>query len=446
MACRSMSSPTVSHKLYPPHLKAYQQIAPGHRVSLAWGRGVGKSHFIRFVACLLVAQWRGRYRDAEGKQLRGVRIVVLMPTLKHFRDVHWTLLKSELRDEWAFLGAKPDGTTMLISFPDGSWIQPFPATEHNSKSSRGIRCDVVLMDECDDIDRHVYESVARPWFSEPWSLKIMLAGGTPRRGRHGLLYHLHKLGLSAEAADARYFTTHATYRDVPALVSPDEAEDARAHALPGVFAREWECDFDSGEGLVYPFDEGFHVRACPDNFPFVERLVGADFGWSDPGVLLEIGIIGHGDDAIAWVVNELYETERRNDWWNDRAREWHRRGCSQVFCDPSRPDRIADLNNYGIPATAADNSIEAGVGRVANMLVKRAGEDGAERARLYVHPRCVNTIREFGLYRRKRDPRNGEQFLETIEDRNNHAMDALRYALVMRFGRYEYGKHVGDGR
>ena len=82
--------------------------------------------------------------------------------------------------------------------------------------------------------------------------------GTPRRGRYGLLYALHSLGKS-EAEN--YHTVHATYRDCPETVDPETVTDAKANTPPEIFRREWECDFDSAEGLVYGlFDEAFHVR------------------------------------------------------------------------------------------------------------------------------------------------------------------------------------------
>jgi phage terminase large subunit len=103
--------------------------------------------------------------------------------------------------------------------------------------------------------------------------------------------------------------------------------------------------------------------------------------------------------------------------------------------DPSRPDRINDYRRAGLNAVGADNSIPAGVARVAELLFRRKLEEGDDYARLYIHPRCVNTIREFKSYRRKRDPHNANAFLEDIEDRNNHALDSLRYMVIGEFGR-----------
>ena len=62
------------------------------------------------------------------------------------------------------------------------------------------------------------------------------------------------------------------------------------------------------------------------------------------------------------------------------------------------------------------------------------GDSGQQWAKLYVSPHCENTIKELRTYRRKRDPRDRESFMDAIEDRNNHAMDALRYALFSQFG------------
>jgi hypothetical protein len=51
-----------------------------------------------------------------------------------------------------------------------------------------------------------------------------------------------------------------------------------------------------------------------------------------------------------------------------------------------------------------------------------------------VSRKCPRTIEEFGKYRRKRDPRNADKFLDEIEDKNNHCMDSVRYPIFSRFG------------
>jgi hypothetical protein len=458
-------------------------------VFLPWGRGVGKSWFRRQVWWTLVAAYERKLRPDCPKRLRGVRITSMMPTLKQFKDVHWADLESELTGDgpWAWLGAKLDRQTGQVNFPGGSWLKPFPAAAYNAKTSRGMRTDVLDADECDDIDTAVYDSVATPWLSEPWSLGIELPGGTPTRGRHGLWWRMlestrlgrrirkgeigdadvlkmpaaqairevfEKLpaeewppGLPHDADQATiavlrsYYGKHATYRDAPETVSALAVARAKATTPKPTFQREWEADPDAGEGLVYPFDETFHVREPPPNLRFREFLVGQDHGWQDPGVLVRAGVAGHGEDATLWLLDEEYEQYVPNHRWNERAQRW---GDAQFWPDPSRPDRIDDLRSMGLNVGSTDNDILAGVSRVANLLFIREDEGGERWARLYVSPKCVNTIREFGLYRRKKNPDG--TFDEKPEDKNNHAMDAVRYMAVGRFGRVPNVRHTSSGR
>ncbi len=64
--------------------------------------------------------------------------------------------------------------------------------------------------------------------------------------------------------------------------------------------------------------------------------------------------------------------------------------------------------------------------------VKGAGsvEDGIEFLKTYniiVHPRCKHTIDELVNYKYKVD-RATDKVLPVLEDKNNHVIDALRYA------------------
>jgi hypothetical protein len=254
-----------------------------------------------------------------------------------------------------------------------------------------------------------------------------------------------------------FHSFEATYKDVPETVSPLAVARARATSTQSTFEREWESNPDAGEGLVYSFDEDFHVREVPQGFEFHEYIVGADHGYEDPGVFLLIGIHGTGADAIAWVLNEIYMPGQVLDWWQEQwfswseSRDpeciWNRRALLRSppptgFMDRSRPDTIAAYTKLGINALPAENAILPGVARVANQLAIRQHESGERYSKLYVRPCCTSLRWEFGRYRRRPDPSAPGRYLEAILDRHNHAMDALRYALFMRFGPLEGGKHL----
>ena len=477
-------------RLNGPQFAAFAAIEPRSTIFFGFGRGIGKSWFLRFNWGLLVSKWDGKKRP-ENKSVRGVRILCLMPTLKQFKDVHWSGLEQEFGPGgmWEHLGAKLNAQNGQITFPGGSWIKPFPASDYNSRVARGMRCDVLCGDEIDDIDPDVYYSVAIPCLSEPWSLGIELVGGTPRRGRHGLWWAFKQAGTLGEQLRsgtiershalehpaaiaalsvysgikledwppglpedphdaalyvlARNYAFHATYRDAPETVSAIAVARAKATTPEATFRREWEADPDAGEGLVYQFDERFHVREPQPNARFSEYLVGVDHGHVDAGVMLLIGIQGHGEDATAWVLEEHYASGRNNSEW-DAIAQGYRYGT--FYADPSRQDRINDWRVLGLDVRdipAEVKPIRAGIARVAEMLFVRADEHGPDYARLYVHPRCRNVIRELGMYRRKKlaDGSIGEDPV----DKDNHTCDALRYAIAGRFGRASFERHLVYG-
>ncbi|MFO7181425.1 MAG: hypothetical protein DIU78_022165 [Pseudomonadota bacterium] len=481
-----------------PQWRAYQALFDergqpyrGRTVFLGWGRGVGKSWFRRQVWWLLVALLDGELRTEALEPFRGVRITSLAPTLKQWKDIHWGGITEELTGsgKWAFLRAKLDHQSGQIRFPGGSVVRPFPATAYNARTARGMRTDVLDADEVDDIDAAVYDGIAVPWLSEPWSLQIELPGGTPTRGRHGLWWRFLSAGrigeklrkgaaledvLSSEQietyrsilgndsdeagadeiADAlrSIYAFHATYEDAPETVGRKAVARAAATTPTAVFNREWKADPDAGEGLIYPFNEDFHViggKDCPyQEVPRLESFrefhVGMDHGWVNPGVLLLAGIQGHGDDATVFLLDEWYESEVPNHVWDERAKQW---SFAKFWPDPSRPDRIHDLRCAGLNVGETDNQILGGIARVADLLFIRTAEhrgNVTRWARLYVSPKCRNAIREFGLYRRKKH--SDGSFGEEPEDANDHLMDALRYLCVGRFGALENRRTVVSGR
>jgi hypothetical protein len=466
-----------------PQWRANRAIGEKRTVLLAWGRGVGKSHFIRAQWYMLVARWDGRLRQGARKRLLGVRIGVLMSTLTQFADVHWDSIEQELGPggDWAFLRAKFDKVRKQIRFPGGSTIRPIPAAAANSRRGRGLRVDMISVDEADDVDAAVLDGIAVPWLSEPWSLKMMILAGTPTRGRHGLWWRTRRQGslgrrlrrgeapesvLSGEDIKAfsglapkgqldrvvdairNTYTFHATYQDSPETVGEDAVAIAIATTPAATFKREWLADPDAGEGLVYPFDDKHHIQAAPPLETFREFHIGIDFGWADPAVLLLAGIKGHGNDATVWFLDESYESEIPNHIWDQRLVAMHNsvapHGRVTLWPDPSRPERASDFRALGMVVGDTDNDILGGIGRVAELMFIRETEQGERWSRLYVSPKCRNLIAELGKYRRKKAADG--TFDEMPEDKWNHAADSCRYLITGRFGRAQNYRSVVSGR
>ena len=90
-----------------------------------------------------------------------------------------------------------------------------------------------------------------------------------------------------------------------------------------------------------------------------------------------------------------------------------------IIADSARPETISHMRKNGFPKI------------LPAVKGARSVEEGVEFLRshdIVVHPRCRHVIDELSLYSFKTDPGTGA-VLPVLDDRDNHAIDALRYAL-----------------
>lgn len=142
---------------------------------------------------------------------------------------------------------------------------------------------------------------------------------------------------------------------------------------------------------------------------------GADWGFAiDPTVLIRCYLEGRKlyVDYEAYMINceinnipELFMTVPESEKW-------------PITADSARPETISYLQKHGFPrimsAVKGPKSIEDGI-------------EWLKSFEIVVHPRCQHTIDELTLYSYKTDP-NTEEVLPVLEDKDNHVIDALRYA------------------
>lgn len=144
---------------------------------------------------------------------------------------------------------------------------------------------------------------------------------------------------------------------------------------------------------------------------------GADWGFAaDPTVLVKAWLDEAGRRILvedeAWAIRcELDDTPALFSRVAGAA-EW------PIRADSSRPETIAFMNRRGFavrPAVKGPGSVEEGVAFLQNHDI-------------VVAPRCAHLIDELSLYSYRVDARTGE-VLPVLEERHNHCLDALRYAL-----------------
>jgi phage terminase large subunit len=142
---------------------------------------------------------------------------------------------------------------------------------------------------------------------------------------------------------------------------------------------------------------------------------GADWGFSvDPSVLVQCAIVGRKLYVCheAYMVGcEIVDLPNLFDTVPDSRKWW-------VTADSARPETISHMRkNWSQkigPAVKGARSLEEGV-------------EFLQSYEIIVHPRCKRTADELTLYSYKTDPLTGK-VLPVLEDKDNHVIDALRYA------------------
>lgn len=169
----------------------------------------------------------------------------------------------------------------------------------------------------------------------------------------------------------------------------------QTHSEARVF-KNWKIEeFDLGADAIY-------------------RL-GADWGYSvDPSCLIRCSLVGNRlyIDHEAYMIGcEITQLPDLFDRVPD-SRKWF------ITADSARPETISYMQKHGYPkinrATKGTGSVEEGIAFLQSFDI-------------VVHPRCKHTIDELTMYHYKKDPLT-DKILPILEDKNNHLIDALRYA------------------
>lgn len=142
---------------------------------------------------------------------------------------------------------------------------------------------------------------------------------------------------------------------------------------------------------------------------------GIDFGFAaDPFVY----IVCYFHNDVLFILDEIYAKGMTN---SAAAEKIYEKGFTEkvIICDSAEPKSINDLRAFGLRARGArkgPDSIEHGI-RFLQGLKKIVIDSAA----------CPNAAREFSEYELERDA-DGE-FRSDYPDKNNHTIDAVRYAL-----------------
>lgn len=326
----------------------------------------------------------------------------------------------------------------VIHLGNGSFVEG--KTAHTPTSLVGEGLDLLIFDEAAKADPLIWERYLRPTLSDRKGRALFI---TTPEGRNWI-YDLWKRGLQPDDGELGSRAPRlpapewASFRFESAanpMLDRKEIEQARRELSEEAFAQEYLAQFITFAAQVYKeFDELLHVRPCgviPD-WPVYRAM---DFGYRNPFVCLWIQV--DPEDRLR-IIGEYYATGRTTAENAEALLAYEETQgfpkARQSFCDPSAAEPRQVLRQLGIPTRAHTSRLNEGIERIRGILRPRA--DGTPG--LIVTPQCVQTLREFNLYRY---PGEGDYSAEPgagafratpevplkIDD---HCMDALRYAVM----------------
>lgn len=372
--------------------EVFEPLLGESRYKGAWGgRGSGKSHFfaeLLIERCLMAKTDAVCVREIQKSLSQSVKKLLeakieAMGVGSHF-DVQQSVIYAANGGRLMFQGMQnhtADSIKSLEGF-DIAWVE-----EAQSLSQRSL----------DLLRPTIRKAGSELWFSWNPSLDTdpvdaLLRGDSPPPGA---------------------VVVRANYRDNPWLPEVLRSElEYDQKRDPDKFAHVWLGEYQrNSEARVF---RNWKIEEFETD-PSATFRLGADWGFSvDPSVLVRCYIQGRRlfVDYEAYMVGcEIDQLPDLFDRVPD-SRRWF------ITADSARPETVSYMRRHGFPKI---NSAHKG---------PKSVEEGVEFLKTFdivVHPRCKHLIDELTLYSFEIDPLTS-QVLPKLADKDNHVIDALRYA------------------
>lgn len=212
---------------------------------------------------------------------------------------------------------------------------------------------------------------------------------------------------------------HSSYMQVPAdWLGPQFIEEAEKlkEKNSRAYRHEYLGEVTGTGGSVFENVKEMEFTADRMGW-FDRRRYGLDFGFAvDPLAFISMHYDAKREEL--YIFDEIYQQKLKNSKAAEMIKA--RIGPSDVvWADAAEPKSIAEIRDTGIKiygAKKGPDSVEYGIKWLQNLNA------------IYIDKRrCPNTYREFVSYEYEIN-RDG-QYISAYPDKNNHAIDAVRYAM-----------------
>lgn len=344
-------------------------------------------------------------------QRKGKVIPYIATTYGQARDIVWKDLKEVAHN--IIVNANESRLELEVKTQDGGTSLIVLRGWESIETLRGQRFDFIVIDEVASMRNFLtnWNEVITPTLTAKRGGALFTS--TPKGYNH--FYDIYNY----ETEDSDWKSFHFTSYDNPHL-SREELDSKRKNLPESAFAQEYMAEFKKMEGLVYKdFDRDRHIF---DDLGLIRNrkdvIAGIDFGFNNPAAVIRIEVDG---DNNYWITNEWYKTGQTEDKIADYVKV---QGFNKTYPDPASPSAIEVLKRNGVntrEVNKGQDSVNSGINKVRELL---------KQGRLKVHRSCINTIAEFESYQYDPDAKDQKgKPLDKVLKENDHAMDAIRYAL-----------------
>ncbi len=381
----------IFNEVYFPYLKQYDkkfEIYVG-------GAGSGKSVFVcqKIIIKALVSKRR---------------VLIIRKTGVSLRESCWRLILDILSDWQILQYCTVNKTDLTIGFPNGSsFLLKGLDDPEKIKSITGVTdC---WIEEATELTAEDFDQLTLRLRERVGETQFFLTFNPVSKSK---FVYKRWFEPNAEIPDDT-FILKTTYRDNRFLTEDyiKTLED-KIKTNPTYYKIYALGEFCSLDKLVY---NNWEVKD-KENFDG-ELCVGVDWGFvNDPSVV--IASLVNEKARELYIFDEGYAKGLTNSGVAQMIKN-HGFAKSEIICDSAEPKSVEEIRKLGIyrakPSVKGQDSVRMGI----NYL---------QEYKMYVSPKCVQTIEELENYAWRKDKQTGEYINEPIDD-YNHCLDALRYSI-----------------
>lgn len=290
------------------------------------------------------------------------------------------------------------------TFRNGTVIEFMPADK--AGDAKGLRRDILYVNEANEaVSYEVFDLLA------PRSRVMAIVDYNPTNK-----FWAHEQLVEGKHKERTTFLI-LTYKDNEAIDKQERLNIESHRPKPGEEPSNWWLVYGCGqigslEGNIYQGWEEVDEKEITANGKLIRY--GLDFGFKNDETAL-VAIYDMGEGALG-LVEKYYKTSLLGSQYPAMLERVGVDPSVLIVADSARPEIIAEIKQVGyrcIPCDKGAGSVIKGIDYVSQHQISYSG---------------ANLKREYLSYKWR--VRKGGEQLDEPEDANNHAMDALRYAIA----------------